>query len=85
VVVGDGDFLSNAFLGSGGNLELGFNMVNWLASDEALLDIPMRSAPDTRLDLSTTTTLIIGGGFLAALPLALLATGVAVWLRRRRR
>lgn len=85
VVVGDGDFLSNAFLGSGGNLELGFNMVNWLASDEALLDIPMRSAPDTRLDLSPTTTLVIGGGFLAALPLALLAMGVAVWMRRRRR
>ena len=34
-VVGDGDFLSNTFLANGGNLELGNNLVNWAASDDA--------------------------------------------------
>ena len=31
VVIGDGDFLSNTYLGNGGNLKLGLNIVNWLS------------------------------------------------------
>ena len=30
VVIGDGDFLSNRFLGNGGNRELGQRVFNWL-------------------------------------------------------
>ena len=36
VVVGNGHFLSNQFLGNGGNLDLGVNLINWLAGDDAL-------------------------------------------------
>jgi len=85
VVIGDGDFLSNAFLGNGGNLDLGLNLVNWLASDDVLIAVPARTAPDTRLILSETAILVIGLGFLAVVPLALAGAGVAIWYRRRKR
>jgi ABC-type uncharacterized transport system involved in gliding motility auxiliary subunit len=84
-IVGDGDFLSNAFLGNGGNLDLGLNLINWLSSDDELIAIPARTAPDTQLILSDTAVLVIGVGFLALLPLGLALTGVLVWYRRRRR
>lgn len=85
LVAGDGDFLSNAFLGNGGNLDLGLNMVTWLASDDSLLSIPARTAPDLHLALSRTAMAVIGLGFLLVFPGLLLMAGVVVWLRRRRR
>ncbi len=83
-VFGDGDFLSNSFLGNSGNLDLGFKIVNWLASDEALIDVPAGAAIDQRLDLSEAQAALIGVGFLMILPALLGATGFFVWLRRRR-
>ncbi len=83
MVVGDGDFLANSFLGNGGNLNLGLNLVRWLTSDLKLLDIPARTAPDLKLDLSHAASTIIGLGFLLALPLLFMAAGVIIWWRRR--
>ncbi len=51
VVVGNGHFLSNQFLGNGGNLELGVNLVNWLAGDDALITIQPRPSRDSSLEL----------------------------------
>ncbi|MBC7160982.1 MAG: GldG family protein [Immundisolibacter sp.] len=85
VVVGDGDFLSNSYVGNGGNLNLGLNLVNWLAADEGLVSIPPRTAPDTELSLSRDNSLLIGFGFLFGLPAAFAAAGLGVWLRRRGR
>ena len=85
LVVGDGDFLSNAYLGNGGNLDLGMRMLRWLASDDDFISIPVRTAPDTQLNLSRTATGVIGIGFLFVLPLLLVGTGVVIWLRRRKR
>ncbi|WP_275097371.1 GldG family protein [Sedimenticola hydrogenitrophicus] len=84
MVVGDGDFLSNSYLGNGGNLDLGLNLIRWLSGDDNLLDIPARTAPDTRLELSRTAGAAIGLGFLFILPLLLIATGLFIWWRRRR-
>jgi len=85
VVVGDGDFLSNGFLGLGGNLQLGMNIFNWLSSDDAFISIPVKTAPDISLQFTDTYIAVIGFGFLLVLPLGLLASGVLIWLRRRRR
>lgn len=85
IVTGDGDFLSNQYLGNVGNLDLGVNMVNWLSADEQLLDIPAKTAPDTHLQLTPVETSVIGFGFWLGVPLLLLAAGLAVWLRRRKR
>lgn len=83
MVIGDGDFLSNSFLGNGGNLDLGVNLIRWLTSDIQLLDIPARTAPDLQLDLTTTESSVIGLGFLVVLPLLFISVGVAIWWRRK--
>lgn len=85
VVIGDGDFLSDTYLGNAGNLDLGLNLVTWLSHDDAFMDIRVRGAPDTALVMEPRTTAIIGLGFLIGLPLLLLAAGLFIWLRRRRR
>ncbi len=50
VVIGDGDFLSNTFLGNGGNRALGERVFDWLLGDDKLVDLPPRGAPDRLLD-----------------------------------
>ncbi len=85
VITGDGDFLSNTYLGNGGNLDLGLNIINWLAHDDSLISIPAKTAPDTALHLSRTASLLIGLGLLFVVPLMLLASGLLIWLRRRKR
>ncbi len=85
VVIGDGDFLSNAYLGNGGNLRLGQNIINWLAYDDSLIDVPAKIARDRELNLSPLAQGVIGFGFLFVIPLALAGAGLFVWLRRRRR
>jgi ABC-type uncharacterized transport system involved in gliding motility auxiliary subunit len=84
-VIGDGDFLSNTYLGNGGNLDLGLNLVLWLSHDDAFIDIRVHGAPDTSLVLSNNTIASIGIGFLAGLPALLLVSGTWIWWQRRRR
>jgi ABC-type uncharacterized transport system involved in gliding motility auxiliary subunit len=85
VVLGDGDFLSNSFLGNGGNLDLGVNIVQWLTHGDDLINIPAKIAPDRNLELSPVASAAIAGGFLFVLPAILLGSGAAIWLRRRGR
>jgi ABC-type uncharacterized transport system involved in gliding motility auxiliary subunit len=85
VVIGDGDFLSNTYLGNGANLELGLNIFNWLTLDEAPILIPPRAAPDPNLNLSAGALALIAAVFLIGLPGTLLASGWLIWFRRGRR
>ncbi len=85
IVIGDGDFLSNTYLGNAGNLDLGLNVTHWLSHDETLIDIRIKSAPDTSLVLGKISQAFIGLGFLLGLPALLLVSGIVIWIRRRRR
>ncbi|RKZ78354.1 MAG: ABC transporter [Candidatus Parabeggiatoa sp. nov. 1] len=84
IIVGDGDFISNAFLQLGGNLELGMNMMNWLAEDDSFIDIPTKTAVDLSFDFSPNAAIFLGAFFLFLLPLGLISTGIYIWLRRRK-
>lgn len=85
IVLGDGDFLSNSYLGNGGNLNLGLNIVHWLSQNEQFINIPAKTAPDRSLNLSPIASTVIALGFLLLVPLALFGSGAFIWLRRRRR
>ena len=84
VAIGDGDFLSNAFLGNGGNREFGQRVFDWLLQDDAMIDLPDKGAPDRQLQLSQTQLGAIALVFLLALPALLLISGGVIWWRRKR-
>jgi ABC-type uncharacterized transport system involved in gliding motility auxiliary subunit len=85
VVVGDGDFLANAFIGNVGNLDMGLRMVNWLIHDDRFIDIPAKTAADKSLQLTQTAVAVIGFGFLIIIPLLLIGTGLFIWNKRKQR
>lgn len=83
VILGDGDFLSNTYLGNQGNMSIGFNIMNWLSNDDDFLDIPDNSAIDRQIVISDLAGAIFGLFFLVVLPLVLLISGILIWYRRR--
>lgn len=85
IAIGDSDFLSNAYLGNGGNVELGLKLFNWLNHDDQFIRVTARTASDINLELGKPAQIIIGFGFLFGIPLILLGTGAAIWWRRRNR
>ncbi len=84
VVIGDGDFLSNTYVGNSGNDDLGHRIINWLNSDDEFINIPPKISADTQLSMSGTMLGIIGIGFLFVLPIALLAIGIVIFIRRKK-
>ena len=85
IVIGDGDFLSNAYLGHVGNSELGLRMVSWLSHDSHFLTIPAKIAVDKSLTLSQTAVSFMGFGFLMVMPLLLISCGFFIWRIRKNR
>lgn len=85
VVIGDGDFLANNYLVNAGNLQLGLNLINWLAGDQKFIDIPATTTPDLVFSLSGARSLVVAFVPLAVMPVALLAAGFFVWRLRRSR
>jgi len=85
VIMGDGDFLSNTYLGNGANLELGLNILNWLVLDETLIMIPSRTVPDPSLNLSEGALAWLAAIFLVILPAGFVISGWLIWFYRRRR
>lgn len=83
VVVGSGSFLANAYVGNGGNLDLGINMLNWLASEEHLISMQPRATLDNAIVLSKNQLNIISISAVVAAPLLLLVIGGILWWRRR--
>jgi hypothetical protein len=84
VVAGSGHFLANTYAGLLGNLDLGVNVVNWLAGDDNLVTLQPRSRVDGDVKPSRAWLTFIALATLVAVPLAFLLTGGMIWWRRRR-
>ncbi len=84
VVVGDSDFAGDSQIGNAGNAFLFSNLVNWLAEREAAVAIPPRQPTATKLNLSQSQMSGVRWLTVALVPLAALASGFAVYRRRRR-
>ena len=89
VVMGNGNFLSNTFITNGGNLDLGVNMVNWLAGDDKLITIqpmPLKdinvTIPDT--DSGRIIAWTVFHGFQYFIPLGMMIAGFYSWWKRRK-
>jgi ABC-type uncharacterized transport system involved in gliding motility auxiliary subunit len=84
-VFGDGDFVSNLYLGTAANLELAMSLVNWLVAEDDAIQIPLIKTRDNQLVLTDRQSLLIGLGFLVILPVSLFIIGLCIWWIRRRR
>ncbi len=86
LVVGDGDFLSNARLASHGNRALGLNMLRWLGGGEDLLELPPLPTKVAALDLDPRRMALLGVGSLMLFPAIFLIGGLVMrWHRWRER
>lgn len=86
VVVGDGDFLSNAQFGLQGNRALGLALLRWLSEGEDLPELPPPPTVAEPLELDETRRALIGLGALALLPGIFLIGGLGMrWYRWRGR
>ena len=83
VAVGSSNFLGNNILKFNGNRDLFLNMMNWLSSDEDLISIRPKDPEDRRLNLSGRQMSVLFYSSMVFLPLIVVASGFAVWWRRR--
>lgn len=84
-VFGDSDFASNTYYNLSGNGNLFLNTVNWLAEEADLIAIQPQTASPRTIHLTPSQGRLIFFVSLIILPLAILITGISVWLRRRSR
>ena len=83
-VVGDTQFLRNAWIARGANREFALALANWVLADDRLIGLQPRPAPDSRLDLGRNQAIGIAVVFLILLPGLLAGIGGYRWWRRRR-
>ena len=89
IVVGNASFLSNNFITSGGNLDLGVNMTNWLSGNDKLITIQPMPLKDINITIpeDSKSFLIAWSVFRSVkyfIPIGLLIYGFWQWYRRRK-
>ncbi len=85
VIIGDTDFITNNNIGQGANLDFILNTFNWLTSNDKLIAIAPKNAPDLQLNLSAPAAAIIGLGFLIFMPLLFFISGAVIWVKRHKK
>lgn len=85
VILGDGDFLSNTYIGNQGNRDLGVNIFNWISHDDNFISIPSKIAIDTKITLKQQSWWIIALVLLIIMPLLLVITGLTIWRKRSKK
>ena len=83
VVVGSSNWVTNNYVRFQGNKDLFLNIMNWLSSDEDLISIRPKEPEDRRLNMSGRQVSVLFYTSMIFLPLIVIASGFAVWARRR--
>jgi len=83
VVIGSSRFPANAYLTFNGNRDLFVNAANWLSSDEDLISVRPKPPENRRVNLTMAQMRRVFFFSVLGLPLAMIASGVVVWWRRR--
>ncbi|HEX9828663.1 MAG TPA: Gldg family protein [Bacteroidota bacterium] len=83
IVVGDGDFMKDEYLGGAGNITLFANVVDYLADDTGLITIRSKNVSMPPLEeVSDGTKKLLKYGNLLAPPLLIVGYGLFRWRRR---
>jgi ABC-type uncharacterized transport system involved in gliding motility auxiliary subunit len=83
VVFGDTDFISNETINRGGNSLLFTNAINWLAGDEAAVEVTPRQTVERQLIVSQAELVWLQLVSICLGPLLMVVAGFAVWYSRR--
>jgi ABC-2 type transport system permease protein len=84
VVFGDSDWASNAGIANAANRLLLSSAANWALERDALVAIPPKNADQVAVTLSRRDIGLVAFFVLLLLPVAAVAMGLAIWVRRRR-
>lgn len=82
-VFGDADFAANAYYNLSGNGNLFLNTVNWLSEEADLISIQPQTSQPRTIHLTPAQGRLIFFVSLIILPLAVMLTGIFIWIRRR--
>ncbi|NKN34120.1 GldG family protein [Marichromatium bheemlicum] len=83
-VIGDGDFMSNAWINRAGNRALAFALIDWL-SGARMHPLPPQAPAPAALELDDGRRLLLGAGSLGVIPGLLLGAWLLIQWRRGRR
>lgn len=83
--LGDADFLADAYLGNGGNLDLALTLFQWLQHRDSVSHVSILRAPDKQLSLSKAGFYAINIIYLVILPLLFGALPLLIFMLLRRR
>jgi ABC-type uncharacterized transport system involved in gliding motility auxiliary subunit len=84
VVFGNSRFAENSFFNVQRNGDLFTNTVTWLAQDENFISIKAKAQGDRPLTMTDAQGKLVSWVVLLLLPGSILATGISVWVKRRR-
>lgn len=85
IVVGTATFLDDDFVSQAGNLNLFYNMTQWLLGQEDRISILPKQVDITRATLTAAQAGLIRWLVLVILPVLILGSGAVIWFRRRAR
>jgi ABC-type uncharacterized transport system involved in gliding motility auxiliary subunit len=84
VAFGDSDWVSNGGIANAANRLLFSAAANWALERDALVAIPPKNADQVAVTLSRRDVALIAFFALLLLPVAAVAMGLAIWVKRRR-
>lgn len=82
-VFGDSDFITNKYYNLSGNGNFFLNTVNWLTEEADLISIQPRTRTPRSISLTPSQGRFLMLLSVILLPVAVLAAGLSIWLRRR--